>query len=829
MAKGLISGPTLPRLQAVALDSKVGASIVVTSTPCTPKTKSAISGSSFEHSNWGFVAVAGGTLAAGSSCGKVKARRRRHVTRATAAAQQGSDAGAQADCRIVALVGVDGSGKSKLCAALLDSAHLGPGEVPSPAQFAQKARLLEMESAENRRNFSCYNHFYSAGASAKCTGPRLVLIDTPGHADRLPLVEQALEVAHVALFVSDAGAEVCASDGGVIAAVQQSNRPTVVFLNGLDRAGAAEGFSVAVKRVEQRLGIRPVPLFAPAPSSGDEPGGHILDVLNGTVCSTLECSAQLHASHSANSLSDEARHAAVKLREEVLETIASADDEFMERYLEQEGEVPLPDIRAALRRAVAGGKVVPLVVGSAKTGLGVDALRDTLQDLVPTLDGKHVLEKRGFASFDGLPESRDAPFFALAFRQFRHDGAVYLELRVLSGTLRPMQPLHIADVGNVSFTPSELLQHALRGELVKVRMAGPGDIVVIRKPSNLGASGDEDFLVCDVNVELSKKCDNETLQGVGSTDQPQCYVHVLELDSLHRKERDNLLAALKELAEEHDGMRLFRSESSGEWRLASQGPLHLDLLRERLTEDYNILQFPVHPAPVEYRVSIKAPVSATGKHAHATRARIRKGIQHGGSMKADASVRVELSPLSRGEGVQIEMDSPQIEGHLLGALKEGLLHGLQTAGPGATPLVDVGVRLLQVSLEPEKDKEKEAAAAREAATDAVRKAVEETPDVALLEPIVSMELDVPNSNADRVIADLEARRGEIFGSQENVDHEQHVYAEVPLREIQDYAERFGQLTEGKGVYKIELSGYRDVSKPELKECILSSELKAATS
>lgn len=261
------------------------------------------------------------------------------------------------------------------------------------------------------------------------------------------------------------------------------------------------------------------------------------------------------------------------------------------------------------------------------------------------------------------------------------------------------------------------------------------------------------------------------------------------------------------------------------------GALHVQLVRERLAEEFKIIQVPLGPAHVSYQATLHGPATARGTHEGAAkkRTRIRKGIVHKHGGQADAWVRVELTPAARGTGIKIEDPAAEVDptrgGQVLasaaGGIPLGITRGLKGAGPGGIPITDVRVRVLGAEASGEE------AALADAAEHAVIAAVEEaSAGVAVLEPIVQLEVEVPKSSVDGVVEDLQHRRGEVWGTRPSEGDAETVDAEVPLRELLDYMDALRKLTNGEGSFTYQERGWREVSS-KLEQQIKEKELCAA--
>eukprot|EP00930_Biecheleria_cincta_P069049 TRINITY_DN56845_c0_g1_i1.p1 TRINITY_DN56845_c0_g1~~TRINITY_DN56845_c0_g1_i1.p1 ORF type:complete len:408 (+),score=104.61 TRINITY_DN56845_c0_g1_i1:19-1242(+) len=293
--------------------------------------------------------------------------------------------------RAIAIIGQDGTGKSRLCAAMME---VNKGLVqPGPA-FAEKARLLEQHAEEQNLAdgaIESHRHVYSQEPRDDL-GSHLHLIDMPRHPERQQLVERALRPAHGAVVVCSVMSGIDSACSSAFAAVKEAGKPAVIFLNSIDKADDPESFDAALDALEQHIGIRPVVLFAPAQVSGMSTGSFLLNVLDGRLCAPNGCSLEEVVNKETVYVPGTLEAWAAGLRQQQIEALCLADSEMREAFVEFEGEVPRLIIEGALHRAVVAGKVMPLVAGSARSGLGVDALQEVLLKFLPSGDNRELIE-----------------------------------------------------------------------------------------------------------------------------------------------------------------------------------------------------------------------------------------------------------------------------------------------------------------------------------------------------------------------------------------------------------------------------------------------------
>eukprot|EP00933_Yihiella_yeosuensis_P033551 TRINITY_DN27230_c0_g1_i1.p1 TRINITY_DN27230_c0_g1~~TRINITY_DN27230_c0_g1_i1.p1 ORF type:complete len:883 (-),score=191.64 TRINITY_DN27230_c0_g1_i1:27-2627(-) len=783
--------------------------------------------------------TAAGAAAAAAVSGKAPKAKRANGKLALSVATVGQDTEVKNSSsvddqgsRVMAMVGRDGCGKSKLCAALIEVLPPGPA-------YAEKSRLLEAEAAENRRNFSCYNHVYSQATSPGQPATRLHLIDTPGHVDRQPLMEQALHASHGAIVVCSAkfGRAIDADCLRAIKAAETAEKPSVIFFNAIDMVDDMTVFEEFLDSLEAELDVKPVVLFAPAHTSDSETGTHLLNVLDGSICSPMGCFID-GAGADGEAPADLLKWAA-KFREQQIESLAAVDEEMMEEYVERDGDVSRESIEAALRRAVHAGKIMPVVAGSARNGLGVDALQDAVRTFVPCGDGDKILESLGVSRpLKNVKFQKDAAFLGWAFADYHaraptdhQKGADHLlEVRILDGTLKAGTEIKVLSNDTEQpgealeeFTVEELMEHGAQGSLLKVQKAGPGDLVLVKVPPSLRKPGrDCTMVLADTTIQFDTKARSSRPKSM----EKGSYTLALAYDSLASKDRASLEKALDQILAEEDGLHLEISEITGQHLLSFRGLLQVELLRERLVEEFGIQKLPLEKPRIPYVSSIRFAATASGSHSSKGKVRIRRGIEHKGGAKVDAYVKVQLEPAPKGSGVSIDDPAGDVDptrGGLLSkeagaSLHDGIREGLRSAGPGGIPVTDVKVTVLAAEGQSEE-------AIQSSAEDAVHHAVEDVQTV-LLEPFLELEVHTTDA-ADGIVQDLEKRRGcEVWGVGEGLD--KIVSATAPLREMTDYPSDLARLSGNKGYFTSKFDSYREMDK-SMEQQVLKGELHTVSS
>lgn len=481
--------------------------------------------------------------------------------------------------------------------------------------------------------------------------------------------------------------------------------------------------------------------------------------------------------------------------------------------MEFDADVPRYLIEQALRRSTAAGKLVPLLAGCAKSGVGMDVLEETLLDLtgnIATQDDK-VLHNIGFSPAGGLNASPKAPFLGWACGHRCLDKKTFLEVRVLSGKVSQDEEAQLKAVGagdaELVFDHVQVLDSGTGGNIQHATVAGPGDMVLLSAPAGLRVSQDKElnFLVADKTLKFHE--DDMSDDSISQSTQHRQHTYVLDMAKLDKGSREQLQRALQVITRDDVGLSIEQQPATGVHLLSCTGALHLDLLRERLAQEFKIGTLPVGQPYVAYSATIRGHGAGTGKHELEGKTKVRKGIEHKKANKVDARAKVEVKPGPLGTGVEVEdicnQKTPgKVSKELLKELEKGIHDGLRSAGPGGVPITDIKVRLTDADVE-------NAEAAAAAAAEAVQLAVQEVHHLALLEPVVEMAVDVPEEDMDDVVVDLECRRGSVAPRPPDAGI-RIIDAEVPYREILNYSKDLQKLTHGKGAYVFRFHGYQEV-------------------
>jgi elongation factor G len=660
--------------------------------------------------------------------------------------------------RNVALISHGGAGKTSLAEAMLFDA----GAIQRLGSVDAGTATLDHDPDEQKRKQS----INLAIGTLEADDARITIVDTPGYADFQADVVEALAAVDAAIVVIDASAGVEVGTEEVWRMAEERKLPRFIFINKMDRENA--NYDAVLDQLKARFGPKIAPVYLPIGTAESFRG--YVDV--------IEQHANVYEAGKPKEvpIPDEMRGGEEARREALVEAAAEASDELMTKYLDGE---PLTDaeIEAALHKGTREGSVVPVFVGSALKNIGVRELTAMIAKHVPS-----AAEVGARTTVDGkrLEPDPNAPFVAQVFKTTADPFVGRLTyFRVVAGTLRAQGHLWNATrkeeerIGNIL---------ALMGkEQSNVAQAGPGDIVAVAK---LTSTQIGDTLVGDRahSVELPRFGFLEpTLQ--------------VSIEPVSKADLDKLGQALQRLLEEEPTARVHREDGTGETILTAMGDAHVDVLVERLKRKFGASVKTGTPH-VPYRETIRKPAKIDNRFKRQT-----------GGHGQFGHVVIEFEPLTTGSGFEFgdkivggsvpKQYIPAVEKGLREALAEGVLAGY--------PVVDLKAILVDGSYHTVDSSEM---AFKVAASQALKRAFPEA-DPTLLEPILEVEVIVPDEYMGDVMGQITAKRGHVLGM-DSADGTQHLRAQVPQSEMFHYATELRSITQGRGRFSWKLDHYAEV-------------------
>jgi len=606
---------------------------------------------------------------------------------------------------------------------------------------------------------------------------RINIIDTPGHVDFTIEVERSLKVLDGAVVVFDSVGGVEPQSETVWRQADRYKVPRIAFVNKMDRVGA--DFFRVVEQIKSRLLANPAYVHIPW-FDGDEFKG-IIDLIRMKLAVWDDDS--LGAKYELIEIPADMEDQANSGREKLIEALADHDEKIMENYLDGK-PISEEQLKQALRKATIDIRLIPVFCGSAFKNKGVQLLLDAVADYLPSpLDLPPI---KGINPDTNAEEFRNPketdPFSGLAFKIMTDPFVGQLTyVRVYSGKLNSGSTVYNSTKGSRERIGRLLRMHANKREEIKEVSAG--DIAAIVGLKNT-ITGDT---LCDENKPIIL----ESLMF------PEPVISIA-IEPKTKADQEKLGISLNKLALEDPSFKVRFDEETGQTLISGMGELHLEIIVDRLKREFKV-DANVGKPQVAYKETITSPAQAEGKFIRQTGGRGQYG-----------HVKIKVEPRERGTGFEFidEIKGGAIPREFIPAVEKGIKEATETGVLAGYPVVDVSVRLYDGSYH-EVDSSELAfkIAGSMAFKDAVRRA-----SPVILEPIMKVEVVVPEDFMGTVIGDISSRRGKISGT-ELRGGMQAIRAEVPLAEMFGYATNLRSLTEGRGLFTMEFSHYAEL--PEM--------------
>lgn len=615
----------------------------------------------------------------------------------------------------------------------------------------------------------------SASTTCYWKDHQINIIDTPGHVDFTVEVERSLRVLDgaVAVFCAKGGVE--PQSETVWRQADKYHVPRIAYVNKMDIMGA--NFYNVIDQIRERLGANPIPIQIPIGSENDFRG--IVDLV---AMKAYIYTNDLGTDIQVTEIPEEIRDKAEEYREKLLEAVSDQDETIMEKFLEGE-EISEEEIKAVLRKACIAVKAVPVLCGSSYRNKGVQLLLDAIIDYLPSpLDIPPV---KGVDPVSGEEIERiagdDEPFSALAFKIMSDPYVGKLTyFRIYSGTLKAGSYVYNSTKNRKERIGRILRMHANHRQEVEEAMAG--EIVA--------TVGLKDTMTGDTLCDEAKPIILESMQF------PEPVIHVA-IEPKTKADQEKMSVSLQRLSEEDPTFRTYTDPETGQTIIAGMGELHLEIIVDRLLREFKV-QANVGKPQVAYKETIRKAVKAEGKYIRQTGGRGQYG-----------HVWLEIEPLEPGKGYEFvnKIVGGVIPKEYIPAVDAGVREAMQNGVLAGYPVVDVKVTLFDGSYHEVDSSEM---AFKIAGSVAFKEAMKKA-DPVLLEPIMKVEVVVPEEYMGDVIGDLNSRRGHIEGveARSNV---QVIRGYVPLAEMFGYATDLRSKTQGRGTYTMQFSHYAEVPK-----------------
>jgi elongation factor G len=612
---------------------------------------------------------------------------------------------------------------------------------------------------------------------------RINIIDTPGHVDFTIEVERSLRVL-------DGACTVFCAVGGVQPQTEtvwrQANKykvPRLAFINKMDRAGA--NFMRVHEQMQTRLKAHPVPIQLPIGAEDKFEG--VIDLVK--MKAIYWDDATRGMKFEERKIPDNLLEDAKTWREKMLETAAEANEELMNKYLE-EGDLPIEDIKKGLRIRTINNEIVPMLCGTAFKNKGVQAMLDAVIDYMPSpLDIKAVSGEKENGEIEERQADDKEPFAGLAFK-IATDPFVgqLIFFRVYSGVVATGDTIYNPIKGRKERIGRLLQMHANQREEIKEVRAG--DIAA--------AVGLKEAVTGDTLCDPSKAITLEKMVF------PEPVIHVA-VEPKTKMDQEKMGLALNRLAQEDPSFRVRTDEESGQTIISGMGELHLEIIVERMKREFSV-EANVGAPQVAYREAIRKKIEVEGKF-----------VKQSGGRGQYGHVWLKMEPNEAGKGFEFidSIKGGAVPREYIPAVEKGLKDTLPNGVLAGFPVVDVKVTLFDGSYHDVDSNENAFKMAGSMAfKDGMRKA-----SPVLLEPMMSVEVETPADFMGNVVGDLSSRRGMIQGM-EDLPGLKVVRAEVPLAEMFGYSTSLRSATQGRATYTMEFKHYSEAPK-SVSEAIIN--------
>jgi elongation factor G len=623
----------------------------------------------------------------------------------------------------------------------------------------------------------------SAATTCFWKGHQINIIDTPGHVDFTIEVERSMRVLDGAVAVFCAVGGVQPQSETVWRQANKYHVPRIVFVNKMDRIGA-DFFNVE-QQIRDRLKANPVPIQIPIGSEDNFRGVVDLVEMKGIVWDD----ETMGAKYEVIDIPEELREKAEEYREKLIEAVAETDEELLDKYLGGE-ELTVEEIKRGIKKGTLDMSITPMLCGSAFKNKGVQTLLDAVVDYLPApteVDWiKGIDPKTGEEV--SVESTDNGPFAALAFKIMTDPFVGQLTfIRVYRGQISSGSYVLNSTKEKKERVGRLLKMHANKREEIKELPAGEIGAVVGLKYTLTGDT------LCDENhpVILEKM------------EFPEPVISVA-VEPKTKADQEKMATALSKLAEEDPSFRVHTDEETGQTIISGMGELHLEIIVDRMKREFKV-DAEVGQPQVAYRETIKTPVDQEYKYAKQTGGRGQYG-----------HVFIKLEPQEPGSGYEFvnNITGGVIPKEYIPAVDKGIQEAMQNGILAGYPVVDVKATLYDGSYH---DVDSSEMAFKIAGSMAFKEAAKKANPV-LLEPIMKVEVEVPEEYMGDVIGDINRRRGQV-SSMEDRGGNKIITAMVPLAEMFGYSTDLRSFTQGRGTYSMEFDHYEEVPKNVADEII----------
>ncbi|MEW6650543.1 MAG: elongation factor G, partial [Chloroflexota bacterium] len=616
----------------------------------------------------------------------------------------------------------------------------------------------------------------SAAVTAEWNGYQINVIDTPGHIDFTAEVQRSLRVLDGGVVIFDAVQGVEPQSETVWRQADRYHVPRICFVNKMDRVGAS--FERTIESIRQRLGANPIPMQIPIGEEGSFQG--VIDLL---AMKAITWGDELGREPVLGAIPAHLLAQAQEQRAMMVEKIAEFEDELIIKFLEGI-DISVDELKRALRKAVIANKATPVFCGSSLRNKGVQPVLDAIIDYLPSpleIPAVKGVDPENHDRVLQRPADDDAPLSALVFKIVADPYVGRLAyFRVYSGKI-----VQGESVLNTSKNRRERI-----GRMVRMYADRREDITEVYAGDIGAVLGFKDSFTGDTLCDAKNPILLESI----TFPEPVIFVAV---EPKTTADQDRMAEALRRLAEEDPTFKVHTDENTGQTIISGMGELHLDIIVDRMMREFRV-QANVGRPRVSYRETISRPVIGVNY----------KYVKQTGGRGQYGHVVITLEPLDRGNGIQFvnRIVGGTIPKEYIPAVEKGIVEATESGILAGYPVTDIQITLTDGSFHEVDSSEM---AFKMAAIFAFKEGFQRGAPV-LLEPIMKVEVVMPEEYLGDVLAQLNSRRADILGMDIRPGNAQAIRARVPLAEMFGYTTELRSATQGRGVYSMEFDHYAPV-------------------
>jgi elongation factor G len=602
---------------------------------------------------------------------------------------------------------------------------------------------------------------------------RINIIDTPGHVDFTAEVERSLRVLDSAVALFDSVSGVQPQTETVWRQGDKYKVPRICFVNKMDKNGA--DFEHVLETIRKRLGARPVALQIPIGAEANFKG--VVDLVE--MKAILWHDETMGAEFSVEPIPADLQKKAEAFRLQLIEVIAETDDVLLEKFLE--GETPtIAELKAGIRQATIDLKVFPVLCGSAFKNKGVQTLLDAVIDYLPSPLDKAPVEGIDPEHHDKIVSRKpddSEPLAALAFKIINDPFGKLCFIRVYSGTLKTGDTIVNPRTGKTDRIGRLVKMHANKREDISEILAGDICAVVGLKELKTGDT------LCPPHHQIA----------LGAITFPETVISVA-IEPKTKADQEKMGVALSRLADEDPTFKVRTDDESGQTIISGMGELHLEILVDRMKREHKV-EANVGEPKVAFRETIRKTAEAEGKY-----------IRQTGGSGNYGHCKLRIEPNTPGAGYEFinAIKSGSVPKEYIKPIDQGVQGAIELGILAGYPLVDIKVTLFDGSYHEVDSNEM---AFKFAGSIAFKEAARKASPV-LLEPVMAVEVTVPEEHMGTIIGDINSRRGRIEGM-EHAAGSQVIKAIVPLKEMFGYVNDIRSSTQGRASYSMQFARYEE--------------------